>query len=160
MSNPTKDRLNLIKLKFFSKIRNIIDFYEKIVSPRKELKYSPDYYKSKIFNSFAFFSLIATLFNIIYRILEYIYYKNSSLGFSLIINSIILFFGVLLLFIIGISKYFKLGFYIFPSLPLLIIWTYYRMLKTDLSNELFLINPTNIIILGIIVAGLIMSKKE
>ena len=138
-------------------IKSFLLFYDKLVQPSFKLKDSPDYYRTKIFNSFALFSILATIFNSSIRFIQFIFLGTDLL---LVINSIFLTIGILLLFFIGKSKYYRLGFIIFPSLPLLAIWVYYFPLKKDLTYELLLINPTSIIILGIIVAGLIMSLQE
>jgi signal transduction histidine kinase len=131
------------------------------VEPRKELKGKDDYYKSKIFNIFSMISIIITLINGFFRLLPFLFNNNKSvLNYSILISSSILFLMVFFLLFIGKSKYYLVGFYIFPIAPLLAIWSYYPAIKSDPNIELLIINPTIILIIGMVIGGLLLSIKE
>lgn len=141
------------------KLKSIISVFNEAISPRKEIEGTVNYYRSKTFNTFVLIALIITIINLVFRIILFLI-SNSISGQYIILTAGIVLILVLSLLIIGHSKYYYLGFYLLPIIPLLYIWTFYPEYTLNLSIELTIINPTIILILGIIVAGLLFSIKE
>ena len=143
--------------------KRTIETFEPIIEP-KESKDSENYYRSKTFNIFTLVSLLITALNTIVRFFEVIFNQNKITNETLFITSTILLVLISTLFLIGRSNYYSLGLYAFPFIPLIGIWFFYPIYKNNFSAansiELFSINPTLILILGLIVAGLLLSIRE
>ena len=146
-------------------ISNIATFFDKQVSPVNVTKESEDYYRSKTFNSFTLIALLIIIMNTIFRFIQALFFQNSLLGYLSFVTSFFLLLLVFLLYLVGKSKFYNIGFYIFPMIPILSIWIFLPMYLNNNFNpnytiELYIVNPTMILILGLIVAGLLLSLKE
>jgi signal transduction histidine kinase len=161
ITNNGPEGITILK-KFVLGVNPIYAFFIRLAEPRKDLKNTDDYYKLKIFNTFAIISIIITLINGFFRLWPFLINNNNNniLNYSILISSSILIFLVIFLLLLGKSKYYIAGFYIFPVAPLLVIWSYYPAIKMDPSVELLILNPTIILIIGLVVGGLLLSIKE
>ena len=155
----------MIDSRFINLINKAATFFDKQISPANVSKESEDYYRSKTFNSFTLIALIIILLNTVFRFIQILFFQNSLLGYSPFLTSSFLLILVSLLYLIGKSKIYYIGFYIFPQIPLLsirIINPIYMQnnFTPNYTVELYIVNPTMILILGLIVAGLLLSLKE
>ena len=141
-----------------SKIPKTAKFiFDEIVSPQKELSGTENYYKVKTFNSFVFFAIVGALINFLIRIISTI--ESNQNNTFIIFDSFLLIIIVIIFFLLGKSKYYNLGFILFPFAPLGSIWIYYVPFKADPLIEHNIFNPIYILIIGLVVSGLLYSIK-
>lgn len=141
-------------------IKAISQVLENLLAPNKNVLGTQDYYKSKTINLFALIGMVVTLVNSGVRLTLSILF-HQSLGDNIALNSFLIFTLILLLYIIGKYGNFFLVYMVSLSVPLLIIWTFYDTYKFNpVTNELYIINPQKILLLGLIVGALLLDIKK
>lgn len=140
-------------------VNNLTSKFDQLVNPIKELNETNDYYKVKTFNAFCLFAFFASLINFLIRFIQDFILKISS-NYILSFDSFSLVVLTFIFFLLGKSRFYNFALLIFPLAPLGVIWIYFAPLKLDFSLELFIINPTSILVLGLVAGGLIYSIRE
>ena len=138
---------------------NLIKICDNLVTPINELKGNNDYYRVKSLNIFLFDGFFASFLYLIIALLTSLFHNPITDEKAIPIILIFIFVEITFL-LMGKSTFYFLEFLLVPASTLLGIWSYFFQYEGQSNLTFSVFNPTTILVLGIIVSGIILSKFE